>query len=241
MFYYAKSTQGLKSRTNEDYYLLPDKDTNRLPVFLLCDGMGGHPAGNIASRLCIEIFHELYLADSKNSLENITREVNRQIIEYSTSHPECYRMGTTLCALKVDDEIASIVSVGDSRVYLFTPADFEQLTEDQSPVWELFSQGLISKDDITTHPRNNIIKEAIGLKEIVTINSYKITYPSERWVFLICSDGLTDVTVDAEIHDVMKGITTLKEGVDKLTRLAIQNKSRDDITVVLVSSYIPSE
>ncbi len=234
MYSYSKTTTGLKSNVNEDsFYSSTDKSEQ---VYLLCDGMGGHPAGDIASRLCIKYFLEEY--SSMQSLLTTTKNVNRRLREYASAYPDCHRMGTTLIGLFLKKDIAEIVSVGDSRIYLFTAKDFEQLTEDQSPVWELFAQGMIEKDDIITHPRKNIIKEAIGLHDEPAVNLYRVQYPSEHWIFLLCSDGLTDVTTDSEIHNVLKQAKSLKEGVEGLSRVAIQNKSRDDITITLVSNYL---
>jgi protein phosphatase len=236
MYYCAKSTHGLKSPKNEDYYWVENKADK--PLYLLCDGMGGHPAGDVASKLSCELFSKHYLFDPNQALKEIAIRVNSEVFEYANTHDGCLRMGTTLLAISLHEESAEIVSVGDSRVYLFTPTDFEQLTEDQSPVWELFAQGLIEKEDILTHTKKNLIKGAIGLKQEVKVNSYNFKYPADEWIFLLCSDGLTDVTLDSEIHETLKTISTLSEGVSKLTRIAIQNKSRDDITVILVSNYI---
>ncbi len=235
MYVYAKSVNGLRSNINEDSIYIPENG-NEKRLYILCDGMGGHPDGEVASQLCISKFKE-YHSESE-SLLTTTKRVNESLRQYSKEHPNSAGMGTTLVALILNKRNAEIVSVGDSRVYLITPKDFEQLTEDQSPVWELFSQGVITKDEMITHSRKNILSEALGIHEEPQINLYKIFYPTEQWIFLLCSDGLTDVTTDDEIHEAIKDINSLKEGVEKLGRLAIQNLSRDDISIILVSNYI---
>ena len=246
--YHALSRKGKKSPKNEDSCSVPNKnkkksDTkNKGYLFTVCDGLGGHRAGEVASSICAKLFMEDYYNNSddiesgewfKDEISNL----NKRIIEISRDFHDYYGMSTTLVSLLIHNENAYINNVGDSRLYIYTQNSLKQITEDQSPVWKLYKKGIITKDDIITHEKKNVISQVIGLKQDIEINSYNIPLP-EKFIFLLCSDGLTDVTLDSKIEEIISGIKDLKTGVEKLYQISQKNHSRDDVTIILISDYL---
>ena len=147
-------------------------------------------------------------------------------------------MGTTLVSLLIKNEIAYVNHVGDSRRYLFDFGDnkFAQITEDHSEVWELYKNGHIEKDDIINNPRKNIITQALGSAQNIKINHYTMNL-SKKCLFLLCSDGLTDVVIDNTIRNIIVNGSNLKRIAKSLYSLSQENKSKDDVTIILVSNF----
>ncbi|HHE39218.1 MAG TPA: serine/threonine-protein phosphatase [Candidatus Cloacimonetes bacterium] len=246
--YYALSRKGKKSPQNEDSCSVPNKNKKKSDIknkgflFTVCDGLGGHRAGEVASSICAKLFKENYYNNTENKeygelLKDEIRNLNIRIMEVSRDFHDYYGMSTTLVSLLIHNETAYINNVGDSRLYLYSQSKLEQLTEDQSPVWKMYKKGIITKDDIIKHEKKNVISQVIGLEQDIEINSYRISLP-EKYIFLLCSDGLTDVTLDKEIEDVISTTTDLKTGVERLYQLSQKNHSLDDVTIILVSNYL---
>ncbi len=246
--YYALSRKGKKSPKNEDSCSVPNKNKKKSDIknkgylFTVCDGLGGHKAGEIASSICAKLFKEDYYNNSVDNeseewLRDEIRNLNKRIMEISRDFLDYYGMSTTLVSLLIHNEHAYINNVGDSRLYLYSQNKLEQITEDQSPVWRMYKKGYITKDEIITHEKKNVLSQVIGLERDIEINSYKISLP-EKYIFLLCSDGLTDVTLDKEIEEIISGIEDLKTGAEELYKISQKNNSRDDVTIILVSDYL---
>lgn len=244
--YYALSRKGKKSPQNEDSCSVPNQNKSNIKnkgyLFTICDGLGGHRAGEVASSICAKLFMENYYNNSEDKeseewLRDEIRNLNKRIMEISRDFHDYYGMSTTLVSLLIHNEHAYINNVGDSRLYIYTQNKLKQITEDQSPVWKLYKKGYITKDDIIKHEKKNIISQVIGLEQDIEINSYKISLP-EKYIFLLCSDGLTDVTLDREINEIISGIKDLKTGVEKLYQISQKNHTLDDVTIILVSNYL---
>ncbi|MEA1986922.1 MAG: Stp1/IreP family PP2C-type Ser/Thr phosphatase [Candidatus Marinimicrobia bacterium] len=246
--FYVLSKKGKKSPKNEDNYATPDSidklklDKNGF-LYLVCDGMGGHNAGEVASEFCAKGMLDKYYnysgsGDVQKILKNIIEDVNSELYNYSKKDEERFGMGTTLVNLLIKDKFAYINNVGDSRLYLFDfdKDKFQQITEDHSEVWKLYEQKIISKEDIITHPRKNIITQAMGIDEEIKINEYKIALP-KKFLFLLCSDGLTDVMTDNSILKIIKKSKNLENCANSLYELSQKNNSRDDVTILLVSNF----
>ena len=272
MKFYAKTDVGKKYETNEDYFILPSPkkkiglskiDYKLGHLFLLCDGMGGVNAGEVASNLTADwIFRDYYKLDSKGySLQRMMKkirqlfrnedqqddiaqiasrmkktieDVNARIYDLSQKHEEYTNMGTTLVSVLFIGCKVIIHSVGDSRCYRFRKGNLIQLTEDQSEVWELYKTGAITKDEIRFHPRNNIITSAIGTEYNVKINEYIFEFNKED-LYLICSDGLSDMISDSEIERILISSLSLKEKCKVLIQAANDAGGKDNITVILIS------
>ena len=250
--YYATTVKGKKSVENEDTFALPDSNATELSYkidlkskgyfFIVCDGMGGHNSGEVASGLASSWLMKDYYTSSAifNSLPDMIKKTNQKLLELSQKHEQYKNMGTTLVSLSIKGKKALVHNVGDSRCYAYVNNKLTQITEDHSEVWELYEKGLIEKNDILTSARKNIITQAIGLKEKPEINSYEVTLPAE-YIFLLCSDGVSDVIKDSDLELIIKNSLNLKGCADKLMDTSISNGSKDDITILLVSNYMQKE
>ncbi|MBN1948221.1 MAG: serine/threonine-protein phosphatase [Candidatus Cloacimonetes bacterium] len=251
LYYHALSRKGGKPGVNEDYLALPEaveqtpaggmisKEAN--PLFVLCDGLGGHQAGEIASRFCCSImkdkFNKLASEPDTQSLKEIISQVNRELNQLGNSESEYYKMATTLAALVITPERAIICNVGDSRIYLFSSQELQQLSEDHSVVWNYYRQHLISKDDILKHPEKHLVTQAMGLSSQVEVFTREINLP-EHFVFLLCSDGMSDYVRDSEIATLIENATCLLPLSENLWDRAQSQGSYDDISVILISDYL---
>jgi len=238
--------KGFKSPQNEDYLLLPDLKTQELLrlgyFFVLCDGVGGYNAGEIASKICSEwlmtAYYNTNLADDTQfELQRLIKQTNLKIYETAQKDIKLNRMGTTMVSLLIKDEEAFINNVGDSRIYLMSDQKLSQITEDHSPVWELYRNNLISKDDILKDPRKNLITQAMGLKKEVDPYNRIMKLP-EKYIFLLCSDGLTDVTKDQEIEEVLLSCLSCQQCLERLYQLSQKHQSIDDVSMIIISNYL---
>lgn len=244
--YFAKTDIGKKYKNNEDFFVLPEKNEkydikvldkeNKGELFVLCDGMGGGSAGEVASELSATWFFKEYYDGESKDVSSIIDDVNKRIYELSLKYEQYKGMGTTfLCGIFKDDFL-EIYSVGDSRLYLLRDEKFSQITEDHSDVWNLFKNGEISKKDLFSHPRKNVITSAIGVdKKIEKINSYNQKI-KQNDLYLFCSDGLSDMIYDDEIKKILCSKLNIEDMVDKLILKANENGGKDNITVILVST-----
>ncbi len=246
--YYSISKHGKKSRHNEDYVAIPSSkfEINKLEkygyFFVLCDGIGGAKAGEIASKTCAKsLFNNYYqsppIDDFRLHILSTINSINDKIIGIANDFPQYQGMGTTLVSLLLKDDYAFLNNVGDSRAYIWNQQKFIQITDDQSPAWESYRQGQISKDEILDCKYKNLITEAIGINPEPEILSYQLHLP-EKFIFLLCSDGLTDVCLDSELEEIISKTKSLKDGINDLYNLAVDHQSLDDISIILVSNYL---
>lgn len=250
--YYGTSKKGKKSQENEDNFLLPDyneiykitpNSKEKGHLFLLCDGMGGSNAGEVASQLCCGWFFKDYYENNQKIIDVqqwITDEIkslNNRLFQLSNEYAEYSGMGTTIVSLLIKDNLAIVHNVGDSRLYLFRENKLRQITEDDSEVWKLYKEGYIEKDEIISNTRKHIITAAIATKISVKIHSeYKPIRIKKNDLFFLCSDGVTDVLVDSEIEAFLSKDNTLEEKAEEITNTAIKNRSKDDITIILIQA-----
>jgi len=245
------SKKGSKNKVNEDSFAVPmiegDFKINSQQIeqkgyfFVVCDGLGGHNRGDVASSLCSKHFIEDYYAaniweSTQEWLNNEIDRLNHNILKKSTEDEEYSNMGTTLINLLIKDDTAYINNVGDSRVYLYNGKKLEQITEDHSVVWGYYKNNLIEKDDIINQKNKNILTQSIGVTFDTKINSYEIKLP-ENFIFLLCSDGLTDVTLDKEIEEIISQSDNLETCINSLYEISQKHESKDDVTIILVSNY----
>jgi len=249
--YFALSDIGKKYTHLEDAYVLPvpnekynvpNPDTTKYGhLFVLADGVGGAQAGDVAAELAANwVFKDYYQSAKHNNplperIPGIIQNVNTRIVRLAEEHPEYKGMCTTMVVTLMLEGFAYFFSVGVSRVYRFRQDKLYQLTEDQSEVWTLYRSGAITKDEIRTHPRRNIVTQAVGIHGELAINqnSEKIQ-PGD--LFLMCSDGLTDMVPEAEIVSVLQSDTTLEIMAKQLVARANYLGGRDNITVILIRS-----
>jgi PPM family protein phosphatase len=220
---------GRKRRRNEDSFVIEP------PLFAVADGMGGAQAGEVASRLAAAVFREFHEADELPPAERVVaviQEANRRIHERARSDREVSGMGTTItAALLAGDEVA-IGHVGDSRAYLLREGRLEQLTEDHSLVADLVRTGRLSPAEAETHPQRSVITRALGTDPEVDVDSFSVAAASGD-LFLLCSDGLTTMVDDGEIHERIEQAKNLGQAVRTLVKTANRYGGEDNVTVIL--------
>ncbi len=231
----ARSDQGRVRTSNEDSFVA----NVRSKIFLVADGMGGHAAGEIASRMTAEKVEEIVSkAVPESGMEEIlqlaVQEANTSVHEAQKARVEYRGMGSTLTALALSDHCYHIAQVGDSRAYLLRDRDLIQLTQDHSLVWPLYASGMIAKEDISRNPRKNLITRSIGTQPQVEADIQTgVVYEGD--LFLLCSDGLTDVLSDTQISRILlNGSTDPQELSDLLVAAANSGGGPDNVTVVTV-------
>jgi PPM family protein phosphatase len=223
-----KTDTGRQRRDNE-YNALA-----RPPVFVVADGMGGAQAGEVASRIAVEVFQQ-ELPDSgspEERLASCVRAANRRIYDLSRAEHERAGMGTTLTAAYLDDAELAIAHVGDSRAYLFRDGSLTRLTQDHSLVEELVRRGKLTEEQAAEHPQRSIITRALGPEPDVEVDTF--TYPVRAGdVLLLCSDGLTSMIGEDVVSQVLGSSPTLEQAATGLIAEANEAGGRDNITVVL--------
>jgi protein phosphatase len=233
--FFGKTDTGLKRPNNEDAFIVK-------PEFGFCavaDGMGGTAAGELASSIFIETVAEVFSnyngRSEKRTVELVQKAFslsNTRILDHTARNPNHEGMGCTAELLAFSEKGFVIGHVGDSRTYLYRDKELEQLTRDHSLVQEQIDQGLIKPEQALAHSMRNIILRAVGVKEGVIPDILKGRNKSGD-LFLLCSDGLTDMVADAAILEVLSLPGTLSHKADKLIESAKSTGGNDNITVVL--------
>jgi PPM family protein phosphatase len=223
-----RTDTGRQRRGNED------SSYARAPVFVVADGMGGAQAGEVASRIAVEMF-EQGLPDAGTAEERLSlvvQKANREIYDRSQAQHERAGMGTTLTAAYVDDAHVAIAHVGDSRAYMLRDGELVRLTQDHSLVDELVRRGKLTEEQALEHPQRSIITRALGPEPIVEVDTW--SYPARAGdVLLLCSDGLTSMLPEARIVEILTQAPSLQEAAEGLIDEANEAGGRDNITVIL--------
>jgi serine/threonine protein phosphatase PrpC len=236
-FYFAtaaKSAVGLVRAGNEDSAM-----TSRA-VVAVADGMGGHAAGEVASRIAIttlakesEIFTQDGIdIDSADDIYSSTiSSIDAIIAAFADENPELAGMGTTLSALFLRGNAVAALHVGDSRIYRLRGNSLEQLSTDHTVIQELLSQGTITEADVATHPQRSVLTQVLmgdGRNE-PSLSIYEVKADDR---FILCSDGLNSVLSDKEIKSIAKG-KARGAAVDALIDAAYINGAPDNVTVIV--------
>lgn len=231
---WARTEVGLVRELNEDAFLI---GPNRR-LLAVADGMGGHQAGEVASKLAVvtlDRFSQLIedAVEPGPILEQAFLEANSEIWRQGKLNPDFHGMGTTLTAVAVIGSRAVGVHVGDSRLYLWRRGVLRQLSTDHSVVEELVRSGAITSQTALNHPFRNILTRALGTEQNVQVDLIdEKTAAGDR--LLLCSDGLTNMVLDEEIETILNNPSkTLEELVNELVALALRRGGYDNITVVL--------
>lgn len=221
---------GKVRRVNEDATLeMPDWG-----VYAVADGMGGHNAGDVASRLAVESLESRLRGKQATPqiLQNVVQEANLVLLRRAQDQPECQGMGTTLTLLCVQENGAYIAHVGDSRCYRFRAGALEQCTEDHSMVGELLRNGALTAQEARAHPYRNVITRALGTTGYVEADVMAVeVHPGDR--YLLCSDGLSGMVPDEQIAELLRG-RSIEEAADALLAAALEAGGRDNVTLLLL-------
>ena len=232
---------GKKRKLNQDYVYTSETPVGPLPnLFLVADGMGGHKAGDYASRCVIDTIVD-YIGrtgdvEPVGILEVAVARAN-EMVRYKASSDEAYNgMGTTLVAATIEGNRMRVANVGDSRLYVVGSRKINQITRDHSYVEEMVRMGEIRRDQARSHPDKNIITRAVGAEENIAVDFFDVTLqPGD--IVLMCSDGLTNMIEDEEIRMILQGKRDLVEKAESLVNAANNNGGKDNIAVVLIDPF----
>ncbi|MBA3809962.1 MAG: Stp1/IreP family PP2C-type Ser/Thr phosphatase, partial [Solirubrobacterales bacterium] len=226
---YAGTDTGRQRRANEDSLLA------RSPLFVVADGMGGAQAGEVASKIAVESFHDglAEALEPELALAELARLANARIHELSHENAEQAGMGTTLTAVYVGERDIAIAHVGDSRAYCLRAGELLRLTDDHSLVDELLRQGRLTPEEAVEHPQRSVITRALGPEGTVEVDTRSFRARAGD-VYLLCSDGLTTMLPEQRIAELLLASPRLRDAGETLIAAANEAGGRDNITVLLL-------
>ena len=223
---------------NQDYVYASEQPIGNLPnLFVLADGMGGHNAGDFASRCAVSVIEASVKKDMSFNPIKIMRhaieEANEKIHELAKEDAAKAGMGTTLVAVTVVGYYAYVANVGDSRLYVSDEQGLVQITRDHSWIAEMVMRGELSKEEARNHPDKNIITRALGASEEVDIDFFDVQLEEKNRI-LLCSDGLSNMVDNDTMCSIILSEGTLKEKAERLIAEANERGGTDNIAAVLV-------
>lgn len=235
-----KSHVGCVRQVNEDFWAYTVDQQGRV-LTVVADGMGGHQAGDVASKMAVEKIMEQLSAlppglspeDERESLMQALLTANRAIYQYAQEHPECAGMGTTVVASLLHESRGVTAHIGDSRIYLIGQEGIRQHTEDHTLVQELIKSGQITSEEASYHPQRSWLMRSLGTDENVLIDLGQFTW-SEGDVILLCSDGLSNKVPLTLLEDKLRAPGNLQEQVNSLVQYALDAGGEDNITLLAV-------
>ena len=227
---------GMVRQVNQDYVFTTGKPLGILQnLFVVADGMGGHQAGDYASKCTVEVMIKEIAKSEGEDIERVLvkaiKAANREIIKEASGDEHLKGMGTTVVAATVKEQMLYFANVGDSRLYLINQG-IQQLSKDHSLVEEMVRLGGIKPEEAKLHPDKNIITRAMGVKEEVEADIYEYRLKKGDMI-LMCTDGLSNMVEDEDMFDIVKGARDIVEAVQMLIEKANSNGGRDNIGVVL--------
>jgi len=233
----GKTDIGLRRSNNEDAFIISPE----LGFCLAADGMGGAAAGELASKIFADTVLEIFADSTDQSEKEILYRVkkafsfaNEKILDDATQNPNHEGMGCTAELLAFFGDGFALGHVGDSRTYRFRNGQLRQLTQDHTLVQQQIEEGLISSENIRNHPLRNIILRALGQERELALDLLRgKILPGD--LFLLCSDGLTDMVQDDQIQEILSSDIDIHRKADKLVESAKAAGGKDNITVVLVA------
>lgn len=237
-----KSHVGRVRQVNEDYFACTASSEGRV-LAVVADGVGGHQAGEVASRMAVErilkemrdLKADLPLEDQREKLMNALLLANDEVFHYALTHPECSGMGTTVVAALISSQEAITAHIGDSRLYHYSENGLSQWTEDHSFVQELIKRGQITQEEASVHPQRNIVMRALGTEKDILVDLGQFAW-KEGDVVLLCSDGLSDKVDQSVMEKWLREPISLQAKVDAMVQHALDAGGEDNITLVAVSN-----
>lgn len=224
----GRTDRGKVRELNEDTFGYNDC------LFVVADGMGGHQAGEVASALAVETILKANLTgDIKAALKETLALANQTILTQAEKNTELTGMGTTVAVLYLENDLAYVTNIGDSRVYYLSDNKLNQLTSDHSLVNELVKNGEITVEEAKSHPQRNILTQALGSNDTLDPEIIKLEI-NKGDKFLLCSDGLTSSVSETLIKELISQKNDPEIIVDQLIDSANELGGADNITVVLV-------
>ncbi len=239
----AKTDVGKEREMNQDFCIA---SADRPHLFILCDGMGGHKSGDVASRTAADSI-ETYVrmqsaldydaAKAERVLKGAVSYANNIVYTRALNMEELAGMGTTVDICMVDFDMLYIAHVGDSRVYLLREGILEQVTTDHSLVEEMVQNGLITEREAQSHPNKNVITRAVGTNKTVQCDFIaRELYQDD--ILLMCSDGLSNMLTETEIKNILISSDKPQDIADELIEKANANGGKDNITAIVVKKLL---
>ena len=245
---YGRTDVGRRRKINEDSYLVSPETS----LYAVCDGMGGHNAGEVASRMAIETISafversavekeitwpwglDANVSFDANRIKTAIRLANARVYQAADNREELTGMGTTVVAALVSPDLVTIGSAGDSRCYLVRDGALSQLTRDDSWVSAALGEGILNSDDVEHHPLRNVITKAVGARDTIDLEVVEHDLrPGD--LLMLCSDGLHSMINDQEIKRILIPVPeSLEEASARLIDAANEAGGRDNVSVVLL-------
>lgn len=237
---FSVTDTGRKRKLNQDFVYSSDEAVGNLKnVYIVADGMGGHQAGDYASKCTVEtMVREIKGCFEQSPIRILSRAIriaNDQVRRKAREDESLYGMGTTVVAATVLGKYLQVANVGDSRLYIINE-EVRQITRDHSLVEEMVRMGGLDREAARNHPDKNIITRAIGARDTIEIDFFHEELKSGDLI-LMCSDGLTNMLEDEEIGRILKTPGTIEERAERLIDAANQNGGRDNIAVILIDAF----
>lgn len=228
------SDVGLVRRKNEDAFWIDENQG----FFLVCDGMGGHRGGEVASRMAVQTISQsmkgFSSSDAQQRLIQAIRTANQAILKAGLENEHLFEMGTTVTAALVDGSRLLVANVGDSGVFLIRSNSIRKITRDHTLAEEMLSHGILKPDEMRENAYNHILTRALGINDQVEIDIFnEDIIPGD--ILLMCSDGLTDMLIPEEILEiVLANSSDLEIAANRLIGKALQKGGFDNVTIVLL-------
>lgn len=234
---YALTDVGKSRSVNQDYVFCSDSPVGILPnLYIVADGMGGHRAGDLASKYAVETFVEqIRNAKGDNPITIISDAIkytNSGLISLAASSEDYTGMGTTFVAATIFDNSMYVANIGDSRLYVLSD-EIRQITRDHSLVEEMVTNGTIGREEARTHEKKNVITRAIGGAATVMADFFEVELGNNN-VIIMCSDGLSNMIEDRDIAAVAGSDDTVEAKAVKLVEMANDHGGRDNISVIII-------
>jgi protein phosphatase len=245
---YGRTDVGRRRKINEDSFLVSPETS----LYAVCDGMGGHNAGEVASKMAIETISgfversavekeitwpwglDANISFDANRLKTAIRLANARVYQAADNREELTGMGTTVVALLVSPDLVTIGSAGDSRCYLVRDGQLSQLTRDDSWVSAALGEGILNSDDVEHHPLRNVITKAVGARDTIDLEIVEHDLKAGD-LLMLCSDGLHGMINDQEIKRILVPVPeSLEAASGRLVDAANEAGGRDNVSVVLL-------
>ncbi len=238
---FSATDAGKIRKINQDFIFVSTDPVGNLPnLFVVADGMGGHKAGDFASRYGVSVMMETVKKDTNFNPVKIMRSgitaANAEVLKTSRDDPAMAGMGTTMVAASVVGEYLYVANVGDSRLYVIDD-EIKQVSQDHSLIAEMVRLGELDPEDAKNHPDKNIITRAVGTEEKIEVDFYDLKLKPGQW-FLMCSDGLSNMVDNDEIFKTVKDAETAGEDPSlKLVDKANEKGGKDNIAVIVAQPF----
>lgn len=229
------SDVGNRRKINEDYVGFFENEEIR--IYVIADGMGGHNAGEVASKIAVDVIIDYVKkaedsSDLKYLLQNAVYGANDQIHKYSNNNEELSGMGTTVTACLIKNNRLIVANVGDSRCYIIKNNELIKVTKDHSLVQQLLDNGSITEEEAVKHPNKNIITRALGTSSDVEVDIFELDI-SDIIKVILCTDGLTNEVTGEELYNIVSEYNS-QEACNKLIETCKSREARDNISVIVI-------